>query len=222
MMKNTLTTMIAFLSVFAVWGMSYAADETKSEGLISRLGSAVIKAQQVLARPVLGAGGVSKVETTAKPVSSVTAKPAVASQSKPKSVDNMTNKEMLERLNEELEEEGELFSVIPGLGAQKTADGQRFFTFNGTKISDLETGALRSLLTRVQQNMARLRADRISRQMESVRAGQRAQEAARNLPKVTATPQVPAQPPRLPVVPKEPPKVPRTPPSPPPIPPRNR
>ena len=116
----------------------------------------------------------------------------------------MTKEEMLTELKEDLADNDEVFGAVVELKAKTGQNGNAVYTYKDTALDELSKEDLAKLFTRVRQALVKIRADRVQKQLETIRQAERLQRPAN-----------PPQPPRIPVVP---PSVPRTPPSPPPAP----
>ncbi len=118
--------------------------------------------------------------------------------------EEMTRDEMFADLKESIEEDDEIFDMVPELKAEKDKDGKFYYTFKGIRLEKLSKEDLDKLLARVNQVLVKLRTDRIQNQLETVKRVQ-------NIQRMSASPQV-QQPPRTP---SQGPSAPRTPSAPP-------
>jgi hypothetical protein len=126
---------------------------------------------------------------------------------KPKNPKDMTPQELADGIAKVLDRTEEVMDYIPGLKQEKDPAGNGFYTYNGTKLEKLEKGMLTALYTRVRQERTRLNAERITKQLETIRNVQQATNIANQASRVPA---VPARPPQTPSA-----QPPRTPPAPP-------
>ncbi len=134
-----------------------------------------------------------------------------------------TKEEMVTQIKKILDIEEEILNFIPGLKKATTEKGESFYTYEGLKLEELDKEKLSKIFTRVRQEATRIRTDRLSRQLETIRRAQQLTDAAAGGP--ARVPAVPPQPPRVytaPGVPPVPPSVPQPPkpPAQPPVPPR--
>lgn len=126
----------------------------------------------------------------------------------------LSREEMLAQLNEDFGVNEEVFDAVPGLKAEKTADGKASYTFNGKKLSDLSKEDLKDLFIKARQALVRIRTDRIQRQLDTVKRV----DSVNRLANPPMPSRVPAAGPSIPKVPTTPPsvtKAPSLPPSPP-------
>lgn len=131
-----------------------------------------------------------------------------------------TKEEMIVDVKETLDDEEELLNFIPGLKKATTEKGESLYTYEGMKLEELDQEKLRKIFTRVRQEATRIRTDRLSRQLETIRRTQQLTAvAAGGAPKMPVAPPAPPRILSAPNVPSAPASVPR-PPSPPPAPPR--
>lgn len=114
-----------------------------------------------------------------------------------------------------LDHEEDVISFIPELKKVKIGE-DNFYTYQGVKLEDIDKEKLMKIFSRIQGEVARIRAERLNKQMESINQAQRAsmaaQQAARTSqvtippkpPTVIQPPQVPQQPPAQPQIPRPP------------------
>ncbi len=137
------------------------------------------------------------------------AKGAKADAKKPaqKKIADMTASELAERISDALAADPEIIDFVPGLKAEKDAQGKEYYTFQGKRLDTLSRSELQPILNRVLNESARLRAERINRQLEMIQRSQAAAAAAQRASRVMVPalppqpPQPMRQPPRQPVVP---------------------
>lgn len=132
----------------------------------------------------------------------------------------MTKDEMLKRMKDILHREEDVMNFIPGLKSEKDAEGNIYYTYQGTKIENLDKATLTKIFGRVRTEAVRLRTDRLTKQLENLR---RIQQLTGNAGNPAA--RIPATPPRPPAaihvppvqvtVPPNPPQIPKAPPVPP-------
>jgi len=115
-------------------------------------------------------------------------------------IDEMTKEELVKDVTENLKEEGALVNLIPGL----KAEGDGGYTYNGTKLQDLDRKSLESIYGRTGTELARIRNERIQKQVERIQ----------RLNALSARP-APPQPPRPVSAQSAPPRIPAPPPAPP-------
>lgn len=131
-----------------------------------------------------------------------TARPAKAEPAKKE----LTKSEVLDNLKIELEQNDEVFDMIPELKAQKDNEGKTLYTFKGVKLDDLTKEDLDKISKQVNHAITVIQSDRIQGQLETIRRTQ-------NVQRMT----VPPQSPRIPAA-AQPSSASRTPPSPPTVP----
>ena len=124
----------------------------------------------------------------------------------------MTREGKIAELTEDFASTDELFSVVQGLKAEKDKLGKVSYTFKGMKVENLSEEDMDKLLTQVKQALVKIRSDRITKQLETVKQAQRIHDMTRSAPISISTP---AQPPRTPPstpptvnIPKAPPQLP--------------
>jgi hypothetical protein len=127
-----------------------------------------------------------------------------------------TRAELVEHLKMALEHQDEVLGFIPELKKEKDAKGNIDYLYKGKRIEDIDEKSLHNLNSKVRNELARMRAERLNRQLESIRqAGEasRAAQAGSRVPHVVTPPpqppQVPRQPPSPPQIPKPPAQPPR-------------
>lgn len=113
----------------------------------------------------------------------------------------LTREEKVSEIKKRLADSEELFNMLPGLKTARDADGKASFTFNGVNIESLSDEDIGSLLIRIRQRLARMRTERIERQLKAA-------EKIENILKAPAAPPSPAR------IPSVAPSVPKAPPSP--------
>lgn len=126
---------------------------------------------------------------------------------------DMSAAQIAERIAGMIDRCEDIPDFIPGLKKEQGEDGARYYTFNGSRLDKLDKEQLKNLYRRVAQERTRLTAERINRQLESIRQANRAAEIARQVaPRSQAVIA-----PMLPQTYQPPPstRVPRTPPPPP-------
>lgn len=211
------------------------------EGLIPRLMKKFKKAEPSGAQQTKPAVAQSAAKERPAEAASATRSPAPDASPAPtgsgssgdktivSALDGMSKDDMVKEIIETVEDETEILDYIPQVIREKQPDESfRYLFRSDTKTVPLDQVApdtLRKLLTMVHQTATRIRTERITRQLETIRQTQRV---------LTAPPVAPAPPPAAPpsvAVPRNQPvqpppapptqsSVPRTPPSPVPQPPR--
>ncbi|MCX5665945.1 MAG: hypothetical protein NT036_02710, partial [Candidatus Omnitrophica bacterium] len=110
-------------------------------------------------------------------------------------------------------------NFIVGLKKEFKEGGSPYYTYKGVKLQILDKEVLKKILGKIQSEVARINADRISKQIESIQQAQRTiaatQQAARASAVTVRSPVLPPNPPQTPRAPTTQPYVPRTPPPPP-------
>lgn len=158
------------------------------------------------------------VKAEAKPVKP--AAPAAKIPLPPKKA--FTKDEIAKHVKEMLDHEEEVINLIPGLKKSMTEKGESFYTYEGTRLEDLDKGTLDKIFSRMNQEVTRIRTERLNKQLESIRHAQQITSAAAGAakiptpppqppriysgPSVPSTPPSVAQPPRTPVLPPAPPR----------------
>lgn len=121
-----------------------------------------------------------------------------------------TRQEFIDHLKMMIEHDEELLKFIPELKAQKDPSGKASYTYQGMSLEKLDDKTFRGLYQRAQNELARLRTERLNKQLESIRQAQAAANAAQQASRI----------PRVVTPPPQPPQTPKQPPAPPPQPPR--
>ena len=128
---------------------------------------------------------------------------------------DMTKEELAAEIIKALDRYESILNVVPGLAKSKGQDGKNIYTYNGSKLTDLDKETLDSIYGRVRNEALIRRMENINRQLDMVR---RTQSSAIRVP------QPPPSQPRPPAVFTNPstPNIPQAPktPSGPPAPPR--
>jgi hypothetical protein len=141
-------------------------------------------------------------------------KNGVTADKKSRPAKEPTREELAESLKGMLENNGEIVNLIPELKARKDADGNVSYVYRGTSLEKLDDKTFRKLYQKTQSEAARIRTERLNRQLESIRQAQAAANAAHQ---ASRTPRVVTPPPQPPRVPQPPPptQIPKQPPQPP-------
>lgn len=151
--------------------------------------------------------------------------PAVAAKSAPvkearkaeppaKQRKDMTKGELAADITKNLGREESILNLVPGLEKKTDPEGKGYYTYEGTKLEDLDRDALDKVFGRVRSEALRLRTDRINRQIETVRRANVVTARVPQTPKVQVPPRIntspqvprPVQPPSKPPVPPAPPR----------------
>lgn len=129
---------------------------------------------------------------------------------KPVTPHEMTKEMLLSAVVGTLDSDGEIMNFIPELKKQPTPDGKWFYTYHGIELSELEKDTLEKVSARVHNEAARIRAERLNRQLESIQRAHQNIVAAQQTfrPPVVTTP---PQPPKQPMIPQQPPSAPQVP-----------
>lgn len=128
-----------------------------------------------------------------------------------------TKEELLERINGTLEYNDEVVNFIKGLRKEADPQGKVFYSLEGVRLENLDKDQLTKVLRQVQSQVARINAERIAKQLESIQQTQRAiaaTQAAGRISNISTPPSVP-KPPQVPPVPTQVPKAQQAPPAPP-------
>ncbi|MDO8525584.1 MAG: hypothetical protein Q7S07_03760 [Candidatus Omnitrophota bacterium] len=118
----------------------------------------------------------------------------------------LTKREMVDRINSNLDSFPEILNFVPGLKKETGPAGKITYTYHGKNIGALEAEQLSGIYSRVNNESVRLRTDRINRQLDNIR---RIDEINRQNRQLIRTPKIPTPPPRLPKIPRIPPALPR-------------
>ncbi len=198
-MRSRLQTVVAVAAIYLTLSAGFVnAEEVKKVGILERIKKSYNDFKK---RGQQKTQVVKKEALPLKPVN----QPMVKTPKK-----EMTKEDLLAAVKEELAGNEEVFDMVPGLKADKDADGKVFYTYKGMKLEDLSKEDLSGLLTRAGQAMVRVRTERIQNQLDAARRVQTLQRPAT----VPQLPRIPTQV-QLPRTPSAPPSAPRTPPSPP-------
>jgi len=130
---------------------------------------------------------------------------------------DLTKEELVQYIKDRLDREEEVLNFIPELKKETDAAGNMYYAYQGVRLENLDKEKLDKLFLRVQNELVRIRTERLNRQLESIRRIQRltTQQQVPRVPNVTIpppTPQIPRNPPATIQVPRTP----SSPPSPPP------
>ncbi|MFA4982050.1 MAG: hypothetical protein WC592_06250 [Candidatus Omnitrophota bacterium] len=162
-----------------------------------------------------------------------TAKPAAAKISKKdaparKPVSQLTKEELIEQIKFTLENDPEVLDYIPEIKAIKDKQDNISYQLSGKKLEMSDKETLLKFFNRINNEVGRLRAEVLNRQLEAARASQQAVMAAHQQAVINAQvqaaragqsrPPVILQVPKTPSAPASVPQVPKTPPQPPSIP----
>ena len=124
--------------------------------------------------------------------------PAPAAATSRTTLKDMTAPELIAEINEMLDDESEIISMIQGLSQGQDPEGNSYYLYQGSRMEALNRDLLEKLATRIAQERTRLRTERINRQLETIRNAQRAADIARQ---ASRPPTPPAQPPQAPPAP---------------------
>ena len=92
---------------------------------------------------------------------------------------------------------------VPGFKKEKDPEGKRYYTYNGVRLEKLDKEKLITLYGRIRQERTRLNAERIGRQLESIRQAQQATNMVNQAARIqTPPPQPPKAPPTPPQLPR--------------------
>ncbi len=129
-----------------------------------------------------------------------------------KEIKEPTKEDLVLHLKMMLEHEDEVIGFVPGLKKEKDAKGAVSYSYQGIRIEDLNDKDLRVLYAKTQNELNRIRMERLNKQLEAIRQAEQSRRAAEQATKVPRLVTPPAQPPR---VPPQPPSIPKPPPAPP-------
>lgn len=203
MSKFRMSASVAAACLLVAASFSFAAE--KKEGLMEKARLAIIQkmAQWKASR-----------EKTKAPVKKAPVKKAPVKKAPPqkpvKAVKDMTKDELIKEMKSILASENEILGRIPGLKAEKDANGEEFYTYQGVRLEAVDRGQLEKIYSRIRSEALRIRTDRINRQLETIKRTQRIATPPPALPPSGA--KIPPTPPTTPRIPKSPPKAPPLPP----------
>ena len=200
-MKKITTIFICLSSLACLPLVLYAAEE---KGMVDAV---IDTAAKIVKAPLAGASDIA-----AKAGKKVTDQTRSAKK-------EFTKKEMLEHALVTLEHEEEVLSYIPELRKEKGSDGKILYRYKGTRLEDLDEKKTMEVFRRINNEAARIRAERLNKQLENIRRTQQAvssaQQAAQQRivtpPPVVRPPYTPPsvpKPPQIPQIPKPPPQPP--------------
>ena len=193
---------LAFSILFAVASVSFAAD---NESWIQKMKNKFQKKE--VAVPIKAA----PAKEVAVPIKADPAKEVNSAEAPKKKRKDMTKNELASDIANNLNREGSILNMVPGLEKSSDSEGKDYYTYQGTKLEDLDKSTLDGIFGRVRNEALRLRTDRITRQMETVRRASAATSMIPQVPRASPTVNTPPQIPR----PAQPPSRPSTPPAPP-------
>lgn len=127
---------------------------------------------------------------------------------------DMTKTELADDIIDNLDREDSILDMVPGLEKRTSPDGKEYYTYQGTRLEDLDKDTLDKIFGRVRNEALRIRTDNINRQLETVRRANSIRAAAvpqaprPPVPAAIAPPQPPraVQPPSKPPAPPAPPR----------------
>lgn len=194
--KKNIWFIIIIILFFVIAAFAVEKEKAK-EGLVEQ----VIKMPVKVIEPIVG---------------NKTADKAVEKEKKPP-----TKEELAVHLKMLLEHEDEVIGFVPGLKKEKDAKGAVSYLYQGVKIEDLDEKSFRTLYAKVQNELNRIRAERLSKQLEAIRQAEQSRRAADQVSRIPRIATPPPQPPQVPKQPAAATQVPKPPPVPP-QPPRQR
>ncbi|MFA6141822.1 MAG: hypothetical protein WC738_00810 [Candidatus Omnitrophota bacterium] len=200
MLKKTVVLTVIFGFIFYS-SLSFAEEKNGIfKKLIDFKNKAFVKKDTVAA---------AKAETK-KPAAIVPAPAAAPKTAFPAKI--YTREEMIADVKEILDDEEEILNFVPGLKKSVAEKDKSLYTYEGLKLEDLDKEKLKKMFTRVRQEAARLRANRLNEQIENIRRNQQlTATAGGGAPKVPVTPPSPPRIYSAPSVPRVPTPVPQPP-----------
>lgn len=87
---------------------------------------------------------------------------------------DMTMSELAEDITDNLDREDSILNMVPGLEKKSDPDGKEYYTYQGTRLQDLDRDTLDKVFGRVRSEALRIRTDNINRQLETIRGANRA------------------------------------------------
>ena len=216
---------IGFVTLLLSVSVAFAQGEEKTliQKLSDKFFSKAKKTEAAKPQPK-AAVAVKPVKETA-PAAPTKAAPKTAGKAKETApAKKMTKAEMLADIKESLDNEKEIFDYIPELKKSKNKEGKNIYNYiinkQALSLDALDEATLEKLQGRVHQVEAKIRADNINRQLETIRQAQQASAQAPRPPVVVMPPQPPRPPVTAPIPPRPPevvtaPRAPSIPPQPP-------
>ena len=173
---------------------------------------------------VFFAPSVFSAENEPKPAQAVSeAKAASQKKEAVKPKQEFTKEYFIEHIKGTLSHMEEIMNFVQGLKKETDKAGNVTYTYNGTKLGDLDKEQLSKLYGRINNEAVRIRTERLNRQLESIRQAERASRVARQTARQIVVPAppprppiiyTPPQPPPMPSAVTQPPKIPPPPPTP--------
>jgi hypothetical protein len=213
--KNIFNIFLVTLLLFAVVGIASAKDEGQAAsgnvGFMERMKNAYTNFKERQQKDVVKEAPKS-VQQQQQPAANAVKAKVKAEAAKQEAKKELTRDEMLAELKDDLAgASDELFDALPGLKAEKVAEGKFTYTYKGVKLDELSAEELKSLSIKVAQTNTKLRTEQIQRQLNAAR---QAQQLTRPItPPKPVMPPVTAQIPKIPASTTQATNVPTTPPS---------
>jgi hypothetical protein len=208
-MKNIAVSLL-MLTLFL--SLSAASSAEEKESLLDKLSNkiSVLKESDIKAKETTSA---KKETQPVKKGKEAAKKEGEAAKKEAKAIKDMSKDEMVKALYDTLASTEEVMSFVPGLKKGKDSQGKDIYTYEGTRLEDLDKDKLEGVLKKVRSNAARIRGERIQRQLERTQKIQRLNTAAGGPPSGAQLPRMPqvVSPPATPKPPPSPPKVPKPP-----------
>ncbi len=153
------------------------------------------------------------------PAKEAKAKEAVKPQAPMKTAKDMTQPELVSYVKDTLGREEDVAKFIPELKKEKDSAGNVFYTYQGTKLENLDKEKLEKVVGRVRNEAVRIRTEKLNKQMATIKRAQAAPGIGggggpARTPGVSRIPQAPRLPqvqPRQPNIPKPLPRTPQLP-----------
>lgn len=204
--------LLCFLLVLFCVSHAFAAENTKKTGAVQT----ILNIPGKLVEPVTKSS-TSPVNKKAETVStsntdeaSAKVAPETGATKPRKSAKDMTRAELITYIKVVVDANENILKAVPELKKSKSAAGI-VYAYKDTKLEDLDRSDLEKIFGNVRNQVARIKVEKLSKQMAAVRSGQQAAAGTKSF----SVPDVPPTPPRVFNPPPALPRVPRTPKAPP-------
>ncbi len=168
MRKITIFLAVTACVIFVASGL-FAAENTDKNSKKTEQAKANANTPAKAAKPTVSNAAVEPAKKGKE-----TPQPPVAKAEAAKPVKEMTQAEKVADMKETLKNNEEILTFVPGLKKEKDKNGNIFYTFQGTKLDNLDAGTVEKLFGRVRNEAVRIRTDRFNRQMAMIKKAQQA------------------------------------------------
>lgn len=172
---------ISFLAVVLFFAMATTSFAQEQEGLIKRLffrlRGGKPKRAAVSVEEKAGAVTATAVEAMPSPQDEAVVPAPEERIEEKKPLEEMATEKFVEYIKELLDYEDEVLAAIPEL--KKEEDG--FYTYNEVRLEELDREKLDALYSRIQNELNRIRLERLNAQLESIRQAQQAIRAVQQI-----------------------------------------